>query len=52
MDEYIEELSQELIEALTAQGNDDLVASLVLLLGDFGIHTEIPEGELNENLTH
>jgi hypothetical protein len=48
MDDYIEDLAQELVEALAKQGNDDLASSLMVLLGDFGIYTALPEGDPNE----
>lgn len=50
--EHIEDLAQELVEALAEQGNDDLATSLMVLLGDFGIYTSIPEGDQHENSTH
>lgn len=52
MDDYIEDLAQELVEALARQGNDDLASSLILLLGDFGITTTFPEGDSDANPTH
>lgn len=49
---YIQELAQDLVDALAAEGQDDLASSLMLLLGDFDIPTTFPEGEHDANTTH
>ena len=50
--EYIEEIAQELVDEALAEGYDELASALMLVLGDFGIFVDIPQGETDEDITH